>query len=117
MMMFAQHGRGMDMIVDEQPQLAAGFQSDRLHVYAFVREETADARQRARAVGQAERQLNTNHGGDNCTDKDTEENKGRRGKDRGNKAKGTRGARCSPLCPLSTSVSLAASETSLKRGP
>ena len=46
-MMIAQHRRRVDVVVHDQPQLTAGLDPHRLDVDAFVRQQTADARQRA----------------------------------------------------------------------
>ena len=61
MMMVAQHRRGVDVVVHDQPQLPTGFEPHRLDVHALVGEQAADTRQRARTVGQAERQFNSDH--------------------------------------------------------
>jgi hypothetical protein len=62
MVMIAQHRRRVDVVVHDDPQLAAGLQPHRLHVDALVGQQAADARQRPGTVAEAQRKFNPDHG-------------------------------------------------------
>jgi hypothetical protein len=51
----------VNVVVHDHSELTAGFEHHREDVDAFGGEKAADARQRARAIGQAKRKLGSNH--------------------------------------------------------
>ena len=61
-MMFAQHGAAVHVIVDDEAELAAALERHRQHVDALVGEQTADARKRAGTVGKTKVELSADHG-------------------------------------------------------
>jgi hypothetical protein len=60
-MVIAQDGAAVDVIVDDESQVAGGVETNRVNVHPFGVEEPADAAECAGAVGEAESEFLANH--------------------------------------------------------
>jgi len=59
-MMVAQDGTAMDVVVDDQAELTAGFERHRHDVHALIGQKATDTRKRAGAVRETKRELSSN---------------------------------------------------------